>query len=504
VKKMILDNLLKEINYKKICGNTEMDIKSLSINSKNKSKNSLFIAIDGFKHNGHDYIKEAASNGAIASIVQKKVSAPLSMTMVMVDSTREVLPILCRNFYRNPSSSFKLIGITGTNGKTTTCYLINSILNMAGMKTSLITTVESFLDGKKVSFKRTTPESPDLNDFFDKSRKEKIDAACMEISSHSIDLHRIDYLDFDYFVFTNLSQDHLDYHKDMAGYFNVKKKLFLKEYRKIYGGKKAIINVDDNYGKEIFESTDLKRISYSLRSNRESIWASNIKNSISGIEVNINTSDGKILSISSPLCGYFNIYNILAAIGVCLDMGIDNKSIQEGVRSLSGVRGRFEKLDSDNRFAVIVDYAHTPDGLEKVLTTIKQILKSGGKIITVFGCGGDRDMGKRKIMGRISGKYADFTILTSDNPRTEDPDSIIRMIEEGLIESESKEYIKEVDRKKAIFMALEMASKNDVIIIAGKGHEDYQEFKDYRIPFSDRYVAEEWLFKKNERKHKSK
>ncbi len=501
---MILDNLLKEINYKKICGNTEMDIKSLSINSKNKSKNSLFIAIDGFKHNGHDYIKEAASNGAIASIVQKKVSAPLSMTMVMVDSTREVLPILCRNFYRNPSSSFKLIGITGTNGKTTTCYLINSILNMAGMKTSLITTVESFLDGKKVSFKRTTPESPDLNDFFDKSRKEKIDAACMEISSHSIDLHRIDYLDFDYFVFTNLSQDHLDYHKDMAGYFNVKKKLFLKEYRKIYGGKKAIINVDDNYGKEIFESTDLKRISYSLRSDRESIWASNIKNSISGIEVNINTSDGKILSISSPLCGYFNIYNILAAIGVCLDMGIDNKSIQEGVRSLSGVRGRFEKLDSDNRFAVIVDYAHTPDGLEKVLTTIKQILKSGGKIITVFGCGGDRDMGKRKIMGRISGKYADFTILTSDNPRTEDPDSIIRMIEEGLIESESKEYIKEVDRKKAIFMALEMASKNDVIIIAGKGHEDYQEFKDYRIPFSDRYVAEEWLFKKNERKHKSK
>lgn len=504
MKKMILDNLLKEINYKKICGNTEMDIKSLSINSKNKSKNSLFIAIDGFKHNGHDYIKEAASNGAIASIVQKKVSAPLSMTMVMVDSTREVLPILCRNFYRNPSSSFKLIGITGTNGKTTTCYLINSILNMAGMKTSLITTVESFLDGKKVSFKRTTPESPDLNDFFDKSRKEKIDAACMEISSHSIDLHRIDYLDFDYFVFTNLSQDHLDYHKDMAGYFNVKKKLFLKEYRKIYGGKKAIINVDDNYGKEIFESTDLKRISYSLRSDRESIWASNIKNSISGIEVNINTSDGKILSISSPLCGYFNIYNILAAIGVCLDMGIDNKSIQEGVRSLSGVRGRFEKLDSDNRFAVIVDYAHTPDGLEKVLTTIKQILKSGGKIITVFGCGGDRDMGKRKIMGRISGKYADFTILTSDNPRTEDPDSIIRMIEEGLIESESKEYIKEVDRKKAIFMALEMASKNDVIIIAGKGHEDYQEFKDYRIPFSDRYVAEEWLFKKNERKHKSK
>ncbi|MDD5622099.1 MAG: UDP-N-acetylmuramoyl-L-alanyl-D-glutamate--2,6-diaminopimelate ligase [Actinomycetota bacterium] len=500
-----MDNVLKEINYKKICGNTEMDIKSLSINSKNELKDSLFIAIDGFKQDGHDYVKEAASNGAIASIVQKKVSAPLPMTMIMVDSTREVLPILCRNFYKEPAGSFKLIGITGTNGKTTTCYLINSILNKTGMKTSLITTVESFLNGKRVSFKRTTPESTDLNDFFDKSRKEKIDVACMEISSHSIDLHRIDYLDYDYFVFTNLSQDHLDYHKDMAAYFNVKKKLFLKEYRKIYGGKKAIINVDDSYGEEIFESTDLERVSYSLISDRgNNIWASNIKNSVSGIEMNINTSDGKILDISSPLCGYFNVYNILAAVGVCIDMGIDNRSIQEGVRSLSGVRGRFEKLDFGNRFTVIVDYAHTPDGMEKVLTTTKQILKPGGKIITVFGCGGDRDTKKRKIMGSISGKYADFTILTSDNPRTEEPDSIIRMIEKGLIESDSKEYIKEADRKKAIFMALEMASKNDVIVIAGKGHEEYQEFKDCRIPFSDRCIAEEWLIKKNEREHKSK
>ena len=500
---MILDKLIKGIDYKEIYGNTDIEIKGLSINSKNKIKDNLFVAIDGFKHDGHDYIKEAVYNGAVALIVQKKVSAPLAMTRVMVNSTREVLPVLCRNFYGNPSSSFKLIGITGTNGKTTTCYLINSILNKAGLKTSLITTVESFLDGKKIFFERTTPESLDLNDFFDKSRKEKIDAACMEISSHSIDLHRIDYLEFDYFVFTNLSQDHLDYHKNMAEYFNVKKKLFLKEYRKLYGGKKAIINVDDSYGKEIFQSTDLKRISYSLKPGRENIWAGNIKSSISGIKMDINTPDGKVLGISSPLCGYFNIYNILAAVSVCLDMGIDNKSIQEGIKSLHGVRGRFERLDSGKKFTVIVDYAHTPDGLEKVLMTIKQILKPGGKIITVFGCGGDRDRKKRKIMGSISGKYADLTILTSDNPRTEEPDSIIRMIEEGLIGSDSKEYIKETDRKKAIFTALERADTDDVIIIAGKGHEDYQEFKDYRIPFSDHEVAKEWLFKKNERKNNS-
>jgi UDP-N-acetylmuramoyl-L-alanyl-D-glutamate--2,6-diaminopimelate ligase len=501
---MILDKLLKGIDYKKIYGNTDIEIKNLSINSKNKFKDNLFVAVDGFKHDGHDYIKEAASNGAVVSIVQKKVSAPMSVAQVIVNSTREVLPILCRNFYENPSSAFKLIGITGTNGKTTTCYLINSVLNKAGLKTSLITTVDSFLDGKKIFFERTTPESLDLNVFFDKSRKEKIDAACMEISSHSIDLHRIDYLEFDYFVFTNLSQDHLDYHKDMAQYFNVKKKLFLKEYRKLYGGKKAIINIDDSYGKEIFKSTDLKRISYSLKPERESIWAGNIKSSISGIKMDINTPDGKVLGISSPLCGYFNIYNILAAVGVCLEMGIDDKSIQEGIRSLYGVPGRFERLDSGKKFTVIVDYAHTPDGLEKVLTTIKQILKPGGKIITVFGCGGDRDRKKRKIMGSISGKFADLTILTSDNPRTEEPGSIISMIEEGLTGSGYKEYIKEADRKKAIFMALERADADDVIIIAGKGHEDYQEFKDYRIPFSDRDVAKEWLLKKNERKNKSK
>ena len=500
---MRLRNLLKEIDYKEIYGNTGIDIKDLSINSKNILKDNLFIAIEGFRYDGHNFIREAVSNGAAALMVQKKVSTPSSMTQVVVGNTRKVLPILCKNFYGDPSKSFKLIGVTGTNGKTTTCYLINSILNKAGMKTSLITTVESFLDGKKIFFERTTPESLDLNDFFNKSRQKKIDAACMEVSSHSIDLHRVDYLNFDYFVFTNLSQDHLDYHKDMASYFNVKKRLFLKEYRKIYGGKKAVINIDDSYGKEIFKYTDLKKISYSLRSDRASIWASNIKNSISGIEMNINTLDGMKLDISSPLCGCFNIYNILAAVSVCIDMGIESRSIQEGVRSLHGVGGRFEKIDSDRQLTVIVDYAHTPDGLENVLATIRQILKPGGKIISVFGCGGNRDREKRKIMGRISGKMADLTIITSDNPRTEEPDSIICMIEEGLIESDSKKYIKETDRKKAIFKALEMARGNDVILIAGKGHEDYQEFKDYRILFSDRDVVEEWLLKKNERKNKS-
>jgi len=503
VTKMRLQDLLKDIKYKKIYGSTDMDIKNISINSKNVLGNSLFVAIEGFKHDGHNFTGEAVSSGAVAVMVQRKLENLSHITQVIVNNTRKVLPVLCRNFYRDPSKSFKLIGVTGTNGKTTICYLIDSILNSAEMKTSLITTVESFLDGEKTFFDRTTPESLDLNDFFKRSRQKKVNAVCMEVSSHSIDLHRVDYLKFNYFVFTNLSHDHLDYHKDMVSYFNVKKKLFLKEYRYVYGGEKAVINIDNSYGKRIFKSTDLKKISYSLKSDRASVWASDIKNSISGIEMDVNTSDGKKLNISSPLCGYFNIYNILAAVGVCIDMGIKNSSIQKGIKSLYGVGGRFEKIDFDKKSTVIVDYAHTPDGLENVLVTIKQILKPGGRIISVFGCGGDRDKGKRKIMGHISGRQADFTVITSDNPRTERPDSIISMIEEGLIESGSKEYIKETDRKKAIFKALEMARKNDVVLIAGKGHENYQEFKDYRIPFCDREVVKEWAAQKNERKNKS-
>jgi len=459
-------------------------------------QDSLFAAVEGFKYDGHNFVKEAVTSGAIGLVVQKKVNVDSSITQVIVNNTREALPVLCRNFYKDPTSSFKLIGVTGTNGKTTTCYLINSILKSAGFKTSLITTVESFLDGSAVYFDRTTPESTSLNIFFDKSRQKKVDAVCMEVSSHSIDLHRVDYLKFDYFVFTNLSQDHLDYHKDMESYFNVKKKLFLKENRNIYSGEKAVINVDDDYGKEIFKTTDLKKISYSMVSGKADIWPTNIKNSISGIKMVINSSGGLKLDISSPLCGYFNIYNIMAAVGVCIDLGVESKYIKEGISSMYGVKGRFEKVYSDRKITVIIDYAHTPDGLKNVLLTAKQILPPGGKIISVFGCGGDRDRGKRKIMGKISGQYADYTIITSDNPRSEEPVSIISMIEEGLIDSRVKEYSKEVDRKKAIFKALEVAEENDVVIIAGKGHENYQEFKNYKIPFCDWEVVKEWVTQK--------
>lgn len=493
---MNLSELLKDIDYKIINGSTDIDIKSLSADSKKAQSGSLFAAIEGFKFKGHRFVKEAVTNGSIAVVTQKEVNLPSNITHIIVEDTREVLPILCRNFYQNPSKDLKLIGITGTNGKTTTCYLVDSVLRSAGLKTSLITTVESFLDTKKVFFNCTTPESLDLNKFFSDSRQSKIDAVCMEVSSHSIDLHRIDYLDFDYFVFTNLSREHLDYHKNMASYFGVKNKLFQGKYRKIYGGRKAVINIDDGYGKRIFGSTDLKKISYSLKSDKADLWASGIKKTVSGIEMSINTPGGKKIKISSPLCGYFNIYNILAAIGICLDLGVSTCHIKEGIRSMRGVKGRFEKVDTGGRFTVVVDYAHTPDGLENVLGTIREIIKPGARIISVFGCGGNRDEGKREVMGRISGQLADFTVITSDNPRSETPESIIDMIEEGLIKSDSKEYVKETDRKEAIFKALNMAEKGDVVLIAGKGHENYQEFEHQRKIFSDQKVVKEWTDQK--------
>jgi UDP-N-acetylmuramoyl-L-alanyl-D-glutamate--2,6-diaminopimelate ligase len=489
---MNLDVLLKNMNYKKADGSTDIDIKSLSTNSRKVRNKSLFIAIEGFKHKGHNFVKEAFSKGSIAAVTQKVVEIPPHKTLILVKDTRKVLPVLCRNFYKDPSKYLQLIGITGTNGKTTTCYLIDSVLRNAGLKTSLITTVESFMGKKRVFFTCTTPESLDLNEFFSESREKKVDAVCMEVSSHSIDLHRVDYLDFDYFVFTNLSQDHLDYHKNMAGYFKVKNKLFLKKYRNIYGGRRAVVNIDDSYGKKIFAATDLKKISYSLKSGNADLWASNIIKSISGVNMDINAAGGKKIKISSPLCGSFNIYNIMAAVGVCLDMGIETRYIIDGISSMKGVEGRFEKINTGRGFTAVVDYAHTPDGLENVLMTIQEIIRPGGKLISVFGCGGDRDKGKRPIMGRTSGKIADFTVITSDNPRTEKPEAIISMIEEGLIKSGSKKYIKEADRKEAIFRALNMAEKGDVVLIAGKGHEKYQEFGNHVKRFSDRKVVREW------------
>jgi len=493
---MKLRDVLKDIEYASIIGPQDVEITGISINSKKIKMGNLFLSITGFKKDGHDFAPEAAQNGAAAAMVQKVLELPKNITQILVKDCRMEFPKACRNFYKNPTSPLVLIGVTGTNGKTTTVFLTDSILKSAGLKTSLITTAGAFIGYDLIAFDRTTPESLDLNEFFYRSAREGIKAATMEVSSHSIDLHRIDYLVYDYFIFTNLTQDHLDYHTNMENYFEVKKRLFLKENREKYGGRGAVINIDDMYGTALARATDLKLLTYAIKDKSARLFARDINNSINGTSMYLNyqpQSGGNFkFKISSKLCGFFNVYNILASAGTGLAMDLNVKDIQAGIKNMAGVPGRFEKIEMQNTRNVIVDYAHTPDGLENVLKTAKSLLDPGGKLISVFGCGGDRDKAKRKIMGRISALLADFTIITSDNPRTEEPEMIMDMIEEGFREIDTQKYVKMADRKDAIFYALDIAGGKDIVIIAGKGHEDYQEFADFRIHFSDQEVVKGW------------
>jgi UDP-N-acetylmuramoyl-L-alanyl-D-glutamate--2,6-diaminopimelate ligase len=482
---MRLKKILEGINIKNIYGCEDIEILDISINSKNIKKGSLFAAVKGFRLDGHDFVKEAAGRGAVALITNKKMDISRTVTQIIVDETRPVLPVISKNFFDDPSKSLKVIGITGTNGKTTTCYIIDSILKSAGVETSIVTTYRSFIGRREIKFSRTTPESLDLQRFFAKSLKSGVKFTSMEVSSHSIDLHRVDHIDFDYLVFTNLSQDHLDYHRTIEKYFEAKSRIFNIKNRKIYGSGRAIINIDDNYGKRLFGMTGLEKTSFSINNPGADIRASDISNSVSGIDMVIKIKDKKI-RISTPLCGVFNIYNILAAAGTCFEAGIKTRYIISGIEKMKGFGGRFERIENRQGPTVIVDYAHTPDGLKNVLQTARNLLSDSGKLISVFGCGGDRDKNKRKKMGSISARLADFTIITTDNPRSEEPDSIISMIEEGFKKEGECRYIKITDREEAIFRAIDEAGQDDLVLIAGKGHEDYQEFENgRRTAFSD-------------------
>ncbi len=487
---MKLKHVLEGLEYRILEGDSDMDISDLAINSKKVSSNNLFIAIEGFSDDGHRFLAEAVRGGAAAVLIQKEAPIDHKVTKVMVKNTRRSLAAISKNFFGFPSKKLKVTGVTGTNGKTTSCFLLNSILNEAGIPNSLITTVKSYLPGKEVKFDRTTPDPIELNRFFSDSLSLGARSATMEVSSHSIDLGRVDLLDFEGFVFTNLSQDHLDYHKDMESYFEAKRKLFTEADRRLFGGRFAVINIDDYYGKIILDTTDLDTTSFSINDPNADLCAENIKSSIKGIEFDLWFKDRKKIRLISPLCGRFNVYNILGAVGAALNLGVSCRHIVKGIGSLKGVPGRFEKI-ANEKFTVIVDYAHTPDGLENVLSTAKELLPSGARLITVFGCGGDRDRKKRRMMGMVSSNYSSFSIITSDNPRSEDPLAIIDMISNGFKEKDLFEKIP--DRKKAIEHAISLAKKDDIVMIAGKGHEDYQEFKGRRIHFSDQETVREIL-----------
>ncbi|RKD27667.1 UDP-N-acetylmuramoylalanyl-D-glutamate--2,6-diaminopimelate ligase [Caminicella sporogenes DSM 14501] len=487
---MNLKEILIDIEFDKIFGDKFVKVDGICYDSRKVEKNYLFVCIEGFKTDGHKYIKNAIDKGASAVVIEKitedieKYIEENNVVFVKVNNSRKALSKIASNFYKNPSKKLKVIGVTGTNGKTSITHLINTILRENNYKCGLIGTIQNEISGKVYKTSRTTPEAVELHNLFNEMVQNKVDVCTMEVSSHSLDLHRVDDVNFNIGIFTNLTEDHLDYHKDMRSYKNAKIKLFYKT------SDVNIINIDDKYGKEIYDEIkkiNTKILTYGLNS-RCDIYAKDIdmKDSFSSFTLITPKYSGRI-RINIP--GLFSIYNILASISACYSLGLNYEQILKGVNSIKPVRGRFELVENDRGIKVIVDYAHTPDALRNVLSTIKGFVR--GKIITVFGCGGERDSAKRPVMGKIATELSDYVIITNDNPRGEKEDKIINDILKGIDFNEKYTVIK--DRYEAIKKALEFANKDDVVLIAGKGHETYQIIGDRVYDFNDKAVAEEIL-----------
>ena len=486
---MKLKKLIEKLDIEYILGNIDLEISHISYDSRLLKKDSLFIAIDGFETDGHKYIEEAVSNGAKVIIIENELNYYREdITYIKVASSRKAMAYISAAFYNYPQKDLKLIGVTGTNGKTTTTYLIKSILENAGYKAGLIGTIGNYINNEELNTSRTTPNSLELNKLFYEMKKQDIEYVVMEVSSHAIDLKRIFNLKFEIAVFTNISQDHLDYHKTFKNYLEVKSRLF----KKVKSNGFSIVNIDDKAADKIINNSNSKVIKYSINQ-KSDFRAKNIKLNTAGASFLLNNYEKRVrLNIT----GKFNIYNALAAIAVASKLNIDYNIIRKSFEKMDSIPGRFEVVKGNQDFTLIVDYAHTPDGMDNVLKTIKSLAQN--KIIIVFGCGGNRDKDKRPKMGSIALEYGDSIFITTDNPRNEDPKSIIEDIKKGLKDNKSN-YEVVLDRKKAINKAVEIAEKNDIIVIFGKGHETYQVFADETIHFDDREVAKEAIRSKKER-----
>ena len=504
VEPMELRKLLEGVEIKKVTGETLKEIEGIAYHSKKVDKGFLFAAIRGLEFDGHQFIGEAIERGAEAVLLEEERNLP-KRTTILVANSRQALAKISSNFYGDPSSQVRLIGITGTNGKTTTTYVLESIFKKAGYAAGVIGTINYRFGQKMISAPNTTPESLDLQRLLWEMVNEKISHVIMEVSSHGLGLDRVFGCQFDGVIFTNFASDHLDYHKTLDHYFGSKRKLFSESLMRSQKARRfAVTNSDDPRGEEMVRGIDLPVIRYGLNSSCE-VSADEILSTFEGLSCRIKTPKGEF-SIRSKLIGQFNLYNILAAVATGIGMDVPPQTIKEGVEGLEGVSGRFERVKNRKKINVIVDYAHTHDALERVLLGIRSI-QSDGKIITVFGCGGDRDRTKRPLMGEVVARFSDLAILTSDNPRTEDPLAIVDEVEKGLkclpLEEwpqdkigawrSKKGYLKVSDRREAIRMAIRLAQPLDTVLIAGKGHEDYQIIGKRKIPFDDRVEAKRAL-----------
>ena len=478
---MKLSDLIKNIEYTSVSGSADIDIKAVCYDSRKASEGSVFVCITGFATDGHKYAASAVEKGAVALIAEHEIeNIPEKVTVVICPNTRKALAFAAAEFYGHPSDKMRLIGVTGTNGKTTTTYLIKTILDNLGYKTGVIGTIGNMIGNKQLHADRTTPESLELQELFDEMVKENVTDAVMEVSSHSLALDRVAGVHYKTAIFTNLTQDHLDYHKTMENYMKAKGILFTM-------ADNAVINIDDAAGEYMLSVSKGKVLTTAIDNEKADLRAENISITAEGVSYTLDY-EGKQYPVKLNIPGRFSIYNSLGAIGACLFSGIKMEDIIHGLAMNKGVPGRFQSIKNDKGITVIVDYAHTPDGLVNILETAHEFAKK--RIITVFGCGGDRDKTKRPIMAEAVGKMSDFAVITSDNPRTEDPEQILNDVEVGIIPTGCP-YHKIVDRRTAINEAINMAEKDDVVIIAGKGHEDYQIFKDKTIHFDDVEVATE-------------
>lgn len=475
--------------YETIDVDLNININTLQMDHREVKQGDLFICIKGFTVDGHQFAKQAYENGAIVVVAEKKLEDHIPT--IVVPDTKRALALLAATFYNYPTNKFKLIGITGTNGKTTITYLLEKIYQTYGLKTGLIGTIQMKIGHKAFPIKNTTPDALRLQQSFANMVEQDVDVVMMEVSSHALDLGRVYGANFDIALFTNLSQDHLDYHKDMNDYLRAKTLLFTGLGTGYDGEHKkyAILNADDISSETIAKSTAQPIVTYGLNE-RANIYATNIKITHLGTQFDVITPKGT-MHIHSQLIGKFNIYNMLAAITVAYVENIPFDIIKTALESISGVDGRFERVDAGQDFAVIVDYAHTPDSLENVLETIKEFAEK--KVYVVVGTGGDRDRSKRPLMANIAIQYGDLAIFTSDNPRTEDPKAILNDMTEHLTVN-NFEVIE--NRRDAIYRAVNLAAEGDIILIAGKGHETYQEINGVRYDFDDRIVAREAIEEK--------
>ncbi len=487
---MRLEELLDTIEEKKVTGPRDIEVSGLAYDSRQVEPGNAFFCIKGLVTDGHLFAAGAVEKGARVLFVERELEdeVPGGVTLIQVPDTRFALAYCASKFFGEPSRDIRLIGVTGTNGKTTTSFLIEMIFKKSGLKSGLIGTVENHVGDLVEPVTRTTPESLDLQRLLRRMADEGVQVVAMEVSSHALELHRVSGCRFEVVVFTNLTQDHLDFHLTLEEYFGAKRRLFEGEEFGVQ--RTAVINYDDQFGRRLLHETPQPTRSFGLEEKAD-VRASNVDVSAAGNRFDMIFGE-ETLPVATRLQGRFNVYNSLAAAAVAFEMRVDNESILDGLGALAGVPGRFENIDCGQPFTALVDYAHTPDGVRSLLDACREV--TSGRVIIVVGCGGDRDRSKRPLVGNVATEMSDLCVITSDNPRSEDPEAIIDMILEGVRgEFPPERYTIVVDRREAIKRALSEARQGDLVVVAGKGHESGQIFPDRVIPFDDRQVVRECL-----------